>query len=593
VQKSASQPQSDVQDNCTESDSGFAKFLRQHTSPKHQRVTPGGKVVDVDGKVPIPEFKPPSTKTSDDCPPKVGKETVKTINLQGTGTAKKIAQGSGTPSNSNGFKLDPPHSSGPYGRIAVGPTGTTTVPSSEEIDPQIVNLYPSLQPLQQLQVPLTGSDVYRQHPLAWPPGFGPIVQVTQAGQETIAAPSYHNYPQLLLPDITAWYQGAPQSYVNQSSILHTLSQQQSAPLLATVWPTVGKQGAAVPTIDSQVTIPVSYPFTGQNTLTSQLASALTPYSGPLPTHLADQSTQRSLQDLTKEYQNLSSQLVNLDRYMAIHTFEMDAETKKSLVEQRRSLVKDLDMTRRYKEHLESNIKLPSANMEPVSGSGFQQESANNMGFASHPTLSRFVAVEQSAEYPTSSLPLALNSINAMPLQFSQAGYVPVIPSLGNWSEYPYSAHSSQDPQFTSQVYPIISQINESNTSQLKNILSQQNHSDGSTPTSSININQLHRQIEEAARRGEPVDGLFDELARITEQYVAQRNVRGLGSFTGVQHSGAASDRTNDSLPQDLPTAPNGAQREEGSQTGSSDNPGTGSGVSKSSSSSWMVVDGQV
>lgn len=75
--------------------------------------------------------------------------------------------------------------------------------------------------------------------------------------------------------------------------------------------------------------------------------------------MADQSTQISLQDAVKEYQSLSTQLANLDRYMAIHVFEMDAETKQSLVEQRRNLVKDLDMARRYKEHLESTLKIPS------------------------------------------------------------------------------------------------------------------------------------------------------------------------------------------------------------------------------------------
>ncbi|OKL56301.1 hypothetical protein UA08_08553 [Talaromyces atroroseus] len=572
--KSTSQPNSGSQENITENDSGFVKFLKQHTSPKHQRVTPGGKVVDVNSSVSIPEFKPPSTKTSDECPQKNGKETGKVISLQGAGTGKKTVQISGASSNSNGFKLDPPYP-GPYEKITTGPVGVTTATVSEEVGPQIANLYPSLQSLQQLQLSLMAPDVYRQQPLPWAPSFYPIVQVTQAGQETIATP-YHNYPQLFLPDAAAWHQTAPQSYANQNPILHNLSQQQTAPLLATVWPTVGKQGAAVPTADSQVPIPASHSFTSLSTVTGQL----TPYSGSLPTYITDQSTQRSLQDLTKEYQSLSSQLVDLDRYMAIHTFEMDAETKKSLVEQRRGLVKDLDMARRYKEHLESNIKRPSASLEPVSAAGFQQESASNLGFVSHPTLSRLVAVEQSAELPTSSLPIALSSINAVPLQFSQAGYVPVIPNLGNWSEYAYNAHLPQDPQFTSQTHLFSNQSNELNASQLKNILSQQNHADTSTCSPFININQLHRQIEEAARRGESVDGLFEELARITEQSVAQRNAQRLGSFTGAQPNGVASDKTSGNLHQSFPTAQKEAQRGEGSNT-------------ETSSSSWMIIDGQV
>lgn len=173
---------------------------------------------------------------------------------------------------------------------------------------------------------------------------------------------YLNYPSLLLPDPGAWYQAAPQSYINQGSILQNLSQPQTAPLLATLLPTVGNQGAVLPTIslpDPHINVPSTYAFLGPNNLTTQLPQPIAPYAGTLPTYVADQSTQISLQDAVKEYQSLSTQLANLDRYMAIHVFEMDAETKQSLVEQRRNLVKDLDMARRYKEHLESTLKIPS------------------------------------------------------------------------------------------------------------------------------------------------------------------------------------------------------------------------------------------
>lgn len=589
--KSTSQPPNAIQDNTTESDSGFVKFLKQHTSPKHQRVTPGGKVVHVDGHLPIPEFKPPPAKTSDDCPQKIGKDPANFIGLQGASTTKKTAQSSGVSSNPNISKLDPSYGGPADERIVIGPAGMTTATCSEETGPQIATLYPSLQSLQQLQVPLMGSDVYRQQPLALAQGFGPILQVTQTGREALGAPGFHTYPQLVLPDTTTWYQSAPQSYVNKNPMLHNLSHQQTAPLLATVWPTVGKQGATVPTIglpDSQVTLPASYPVAGQNTLTTQIVPPVTSYPGSLSTYVADQNTQRSLQDLTKEYQSLSSQLANLDRYMAIHTFEMDAETKKSLVEQRRGLVKELDTARRYKEHLESNIKLPSASIEPVSVPILQHDPVSSLGLASHPTLSRLIALEQSAEYPTSSLPMPLNSINTVPLQFSQAGYLPVIPTMANWGEYPYNAHLSQDAQFIPQTYSLTNQLNDLSTaSQSKNILRQQSRSDSSTSPSLMNINQLHRQIQEAARRGEPVDGLFDELAKMTEKSAAQRNIRRTGSFAGSQPNGAASDRTSSSLHQTFSSLDFTSCREEGSHTETSDNR-----VSKSSSSSWMVVDGQ-
>ena len=41
-----------------QTNAGFAKFLKEHSSPKHQRVTAGGKIVPMRAASPIPEFKP-------------------------------------------------------------------------------------------------------------------------------------------------------------------------------------------------------------------------------------------------------------------------------------------------------------------------------------------------------------------------------------------------------------------------------------------------------------------------------------------------------------------------------------------------------
>jgi hypothetical protein len=298
-------------------------------------------------------------KKSDDCPPKPGKNTMKPVTLQKANAEKTTAQNSGESSNSNSVRFD---TSGEHEKPARGATGVRIGTGSEEINPQVGGFYPTWQSLQQLQVPLLASDVYRQQPLPLTSGFGPIFQVMQPSQDLLSMAGYLNYPSLLLSDPGAWYQAAPQSYINQGSILQNLSQPQTAPLLATLLPTVGNQGAVLPTIslpDPHMTVPSTYALLGPNNLTSQLPQPIAPYAGTIPMYVADQSTQRSLQDAVKEYQSLSTQLANLDRYMAIHVFEMDTETKQSLVEQRRNLVKELDISRRYKEHLESTLKIPS------------------------------------------------------------------------------------------------------------------------------------------------------------------------------------------------------------------------------------------
>ncbi|EED23061.1 conserved hypothetical protein [Talaromyces stipitatus ATCC 10500] len=364
-QKLSSRPHSETHDKDSDDSSGFVNFLKRHTSPKHQRVTPGGKVVQIDGKVPAPEFKPPAMKKSEDCPPKTGRNTTKPVTSLKASMEKKTGQNSGESSNSNSVRFD---TSAEHEKPVRGSAAIRTATGSEEFNPQVGGFYPTFQSLQQLQVPLMASNIYQQQqPVSWSQGFGPIFQVMQTGQDALPmAGGYLNYQPFLLPDPGAWYQAVPQSFINQGTFLQGLSQQQTAPLLATLLPTVGNQGTIVPTIslpDPQMTAPATYTLLGPNTLTSQLAPAATPYSGPLPTYVADQNAHRSLQDSVKEYQNLSTQLANLDRYMAIHVFEMDAETKQSLVEQRRNLVKDLDMARRYKEHLESNFKIPSTVIE--------------------------------------------------------------------------------------------------------------------------------------------------------------------------------------------------------------------------------------
>ncbi|KAF4985302.1 hypothetical protein F66182_16945, partial [Fusarium sp. NRRL 66182] len=123
-QKVASRSQSEAHDKDSDDSSGFVNFLKRHTSPKHQRVTPGGKVVHIDTKVPAPEFKPPLMKKSDDCPPKNGKNPMKPVTSQKVNAEKKTAQSSGDSSNSNSVRFD---TSAENDKPVRGPTGVRMV----------------------------------------------------------------------------------------------------------------------------------------------------------------------------------------------------------------------------------------------------------------------------------------------------------------------------------------------------------------------------------------------------------------------------------------------------------------------------------
>ncbi|KAH8705148.1 hypothetical protein BGW36DRAFT_434935, partial [Talaromyces proteolyticus] len=354
LQHPARQPHNAPPDNLVEADAGFAKFLKEHTSPKHQRVTAGGRVVLVDADKSIPELKPPLKKTREDNPKKSGgiNPIVSSLSLRNGIGSENTGQSSRTSSNVNAV-AGQVYPAMTQEKASAGDTGAYPENGQQEA-PQGVT-YPSLQPW---QAPLLASTAHRQQPVPLASGSYPIFQLVQTGQETVAVPINSSLSSSFRPDTASWYPSSAASLMAQG---HT---SQSLPPQPTLFPTstfqiAGKQGLLAPTItlsDLQLTPPTPYSVTGLGHLGPY--STVPAMSGPIssPVYIPDTSTQRSLQEVTKEYQNLSCQLASLDRYMAINTFEIDAETKNNLVEQRKGLVKDLDIARRYKEHLESSIK---------------------------------------------------------------------------------------------------------------------------------------------------------------------------------------------------------------------------------------------
>lgn len=80
--------------------------------------------------------------------------------------------------------------------------------------------------------------------------------------------------------------------------------------------------------------------------------APTPNQQFAPSYFQDAIYQKSLEDATKQYDALSAQLSQIDRFTAMHSWVIEPETKKLLVEQRKSLVRELDTVRLYREHLQ-------------------------------------------------------------------------------------------------------------------------------------------------------------------------------------------------------------------------------------------------
>jgi hypothetical protein len=286
----------------------------------------------------------------------------------------------------------------------------------------------------------------------------------------------------------------------------------------------------------------------------------------LPSYSPESNAQRSLQDVIKEYQGLSSQLSSLDRYMAINTFEMDPETKNSLVEQRKGLVKDLDMARRYKEHLESNIKVVPCIPESLAGLRPQQttELTNGIGLQWNPWPSYVTASDLSGEYSSFTLPSTVSTIpNTFAVPIPQLGYLASFTGVNSWSEYQHPVQLSQADQQGSSEHQFFNPVGKPVTlSQPNTALQQSAHSTSTSSNtksswSSSEIGELHSQIESAVRRGEPVDELFKRLAKLTEQHAVKRGKQNTLASTERQAPASAADSSQDQVRSSLPSGASG------------------------------------
>lgn len=549
------QPRNAPQNNLAEADSGFAKFLKEHTSPRHQRVTAGGRVVLVDGEVPIPELKPPFKRDKEDNPRKTDADAGTSIRAQGNSGSEKIMSSSRASSNGNRLP-DRPISISGQDKIGPGESGDYLGNGSSESMPAVTGSYPFLQ---QWQGPLLASDPYLQHQMSLCSGTYPqaVLQLAQAGQDPVAVSINPSLYPNLQANTAAWYPGVAPPFVTQGHIVHPTPPQET-PLLTPTFPSTSKQIDFIST-------------TGKFDLKSAYFSiALTdlgninPYSispaiadtTSLSSYTPESNTQRSLQDVIKEFQGLSSQLSNLDRYMAINTFEMDSETKNSLVEQRKGLVKDLDMARRYKEHLESSIKAVPGVPGSLAGLRPQQttELTNGMGLQWNPWSSYVTTSDLSGDYSSVTFPSTASTIsNTFAVPIPQLGYLASFPGVNSWNEYQQSVQLSQADQQGSSEPQFFGPVDKSATLSQPNTALQQSARSTSTSSntksswSSSEIGELHRQIESAARRGEPVDELFKRLAKLTEQHAVRRGKQNtLASaegqapgFTGASSQGQA------------------------------------------------------
>ncbi|OOF97430.1 hypothetical protein ASPCADRAFT_206261 [Aspergillus carbonarius ITEM 5010] len=255
----------------------------------------------------------------------------------------------------------------------------------------------------------------------------------------------------------------------------------------------------------------------------------------IPNTLQTPSYQKSLEDAAKEHQSLTSQLSRLDRYMAMHSWDLDPSSKKLLVEQRMSLVRELDAVRIYREHLECasgrlsigiSVKQNAKNAPPVYVTSSLAGSQTLLG----PGL---CAPGSSCAVPAFPiLPIA----NALPQPLSLNEPVnSVIPFHLTPDNHPYSndtcltdARASRnsfrevDFSHSTRVEPMRSDKQVQTYGETKSRVTGEAGWKTPTKIAPSDVRKVYHHIEDATRRGESLDGLLKELSAATSKLVKQR-----------------------------------------------------------------------
>jgi hypothetical protein len=202
----------------------------------------------------------------------------------------------------------------------------------------------------------------------------------------------------------------------------------------------------------------------------------------------ESSLRKSLGQISIDYAALSTQLTSLDRYMAMHTWDMDPCAKKSLVEQRKSLVRELDVVRSYKEQLEATLRVSN---EP----GNQKEKGAGAAAQSNNYLSQRMMTNQfHLEIPPSASQYAIPG-------FSMLSPVSAVPPV-------LPADQPVDPYFQWQA--------SQNVGSLDNYFEFQNLSSGWNASMASKLSQRNRNSNsgsELARANTQARDLVDGRAR--------------------------------------------------------------------------------
>ncbi|KAB8232983.1 uncharacterized protein BDW43DRAFT_311717 [Aspergillus alliaceus] len=521
-------PKDPPRSNLAQIDTGFARFLKDHTSPKHQRVTAGGRIVPMEPESPVPRMRLA-----------VQKQHMRDYGVDESGSLSGIERGSA----SGNLPME--------AMEAMEVNSNTSDISKNSVCP--TGILPDLAKLSFQNGALDQAVQATAYPsnISWaaiPPGTAVPSSIPLAfnGQQL---PPLDQQPQMtyvpVIPEHAAYGYGSdiqtafPNIYQTSNvqdpspSIPASLHPHLPVPTASSDFSSCSNAASVGSSAFSQYQlgynsyyptfVPQVYQSVGSQFPVFKQPSGLQGTPREMP-HL------KCLDEAEKQHESLSAQLSRLDKYMAIHTWDIDPQSKKLMVEQRKSLVRELDAVRISDDQKEANARLlvPSSIYLPGSV-------ANSQVFLrpmSSASSTSYVSQMPPAYLASPALPLPVPESEASasvfpwpnlgsPIFHNTAIGVKDMP-IGNYnlSQQRKDMGSNQglnQEDRQTQAHSSISNDRTGGTS---------NGQSSSRIPSPLDLRHLYIKIEEATKLGEPVDELLKELSIVTTRLVKQRREEG-------------------------------------------------------------------
>lgn len=391
-----------------EVDEGFARFLKEHSSPTHHRVTAAGRVIPFEKNPPPPEFKleinnqthagiNPSTRnfnesellekrhfpTGNYMADSATRMSASSMNINVGGRSAEGYASNFQAGHVPGFEYplyQLPHAT--YGNFGLQGYGLGLSSLSEPL-PQL-NLTTSqateqAQAQNQAQAPHAGTSSRFTAPLVAPVPLRPnLGQFNLASSQHLAAQyaaSLTPYP-LLNPHFDPRGQVYSGDYqLAYPNVLHLNPGVQShTPTGHAVQPTpVGTMG-----VYNQTMSPFQAPngavyyspmlVPAQLRTNEYLSAAATNESVPSNTPSSNEASQESFDSAKREFDHLSESLVNLDRHLAVNGPKIDSALKVTFRDQRMDIVVRRADAKQHMDRMEALLKMGSHSHTTVVGS---------------------------------------------------------------------------------------------------------------------------------------------------------------------------------------------------------------------------------